>query len=256
MVKPRKLLLGAIFVGGLLVSNAASAITKEEALAPALAWAGVICVTHPEYQSKSGKCDAKIFVYDKTRGEIVSSNEIYTLYDVWKDGIKDGYRYYFGSAKAPDGTVLKFITKIKKHLDLCEKDEPYIERDSYRGYTIYFCENGKVTEKQRLVYVGSKRLWTMYNSVVWIFSGPSFTRDEYSVLPAQVAVVDRQCGIFDSYNYPLPLNEINKITRKKCHTSIYNVVCMQNPNNGKTACWMAGDPQVPKVAAKIIGLTK
>ena len=106
-----------ITLGGTLLVNTANAITKEEALAPALAWTGVICATHPEYQSKSGKCDVKIGVYDRTHGKYIAHLQPYTIYEAWKDGKDEKGQWYFGNAKAPDGTDLTFGIAINEKAD-------------------------------------------------------------------------------------------------------------------------------------------
>ena len=224
MVKPRNLLLGAIFVGGLLVSNAASAITEEEALNTALGFAGIICATHPEYQSKSGKCDVEVFLYDPSTGEYETYTTIVKKFG--RDGLLDGKRWWYGSV-IKDGKKVHFGLGMSKHIP---KNGLYVKK---YGPNLYEIIKYKNDEKLNKVLISYQDTFYGLNNVLiekWCLgyncaSGPwSGEERKLGITLARVTTLDSVCSILKEEE-EVKLTKLEEKALEKCNMAPEEVYC-------------------------------
>jgi len=250
MVKPKNLLLGAIFVGGLLVSNAANAITKEEALSIVLSTASAYCAAHPEYQDKNNTCDVILNgIYDYNLDKRIGPKGTLVKIRVSPDGVEDGWRWVYNYAEGDNGKLsLGYSFKIKKPLNPCEVKGWWYKQTGDLTYKAILCKNGKPVVSYEVYTQGYDN-----DGPIFYLDSPSGGGDAAPLSLYNVAILDHYyCPKLLRIGEALPQSVVEQRAIECTGWSLSHFSCV---NNGAlAACYPYWDESLSGVAARAIGL--
>jgi len=232
------------------INSYSTDLKNSKLIVPLVSIAELICVSNKEYQDKNGNCEVQIDYYDhSTQRDGTIEGEV----NGFRDGVLDGWRYYFGVFKDKNGEKIDITIRIKKPLHLCDKDGWWVEQTEAMSYKAVLCENGKAKETYYTALTGVEHgVYSIYNDRIYIFDTLSRTDADYSFpdFLYRVGVADAQCNIL-KLGKPLPLDEVKKLVKKKCGYDFYYYSCIQS--GGKAACYPRNSPGAEDDAAVAVG---